>query len=50
MDERELRLLADKLRRNEIKIDDFIRSLKGLPFKDLGEVKLEPKELEERLR
>ncbi|OQB46520.1 MAG: AIR carboxylase [Synergistetes bacterium ADurb.Bin155] len=41
MDERELRLLADKLRRNEIKIDDFIRSLKGLPFKDLGEVKLD---------
>ncbi|HOC82896.1 MAG TPA: nickel pincer cofactor biosynthesis protein LarB [Synergistales bacterium] len=41
MDEREFRLLADKLRRNEIKIDDFIRSLKGLPFKDLGEVKLD---------
>ncbi len=41
MDERELRLLADKLRREEISVDSFVRSLKGLPFRDLGEVKLD---------
>jgi hypothetical protein len=41
MDERELRLLADKLRREEISVDSFVKSLKGLPFRDLGEVKLD---------
>lgn len=41
MDERELRLLADKLKREEISVDAFVRSLKGLPFMDLGEVKLD---------
>jgi NCAIR mutase (PurE)-related protein len=41
MDEREIRLLADKLKREEISLDSFVRSLKGLPFRDLGEVKLD---------
>lgn len=41
MDERELRHLADKLRREEISVDSFVKSLKGLPFRDLGEVKLD---------
>jgi hypothetical protein len=41
MDEREIRLLADKLRNDEISVDTFVRSLKGLPFRDLGEVKLD---------
>jgi len=41
MDERELRLLADRLRSEEISIDTFVKSIKGLPFRDLGEVKLD---------
>ena len=41
MDEREIRLLADKLRNDEISTDTFVKSLKGLPFRDLGEVKLD---------
>ncbi|MCF7935664.1 MAG: nickel pincer cofactor biosynthesis protein LarB [Synergistales bacterium] len=41
MDERELRLLAEKLQSGEITIRSFVDALKGLPFKDLGEVKLD---------
>lgn len=41
MDERELRHLVDKLRREEISEDTFLACLRGLPFRDLGEVKLD---------
>lgn len=41
MDERELRLLVDRLRQEEISVEAFLACLKSLPFRDLGEVKLD---------
>ena len=41
MDERELHLLADRLKRGEITVEAFTDCLRELPFRDLGEVKLD---------
>lgn len=41
MDERELRALAEKLKGNEISVEAFTEQLRQLPFRDLGEVKLD---------
>jgi NCAIR mutase (PurE)-related protein len=41
VDERELRLLVEKLVNREISVERFVDSMKSLPFRDLGEVKFD---------
>ncbi len=41
MDEHELRLLVEKLRSGDITVQGFVDSMKGLPFRDFGEVKFD---------
>jgi hypothetical protein len=41
VDERELRLLVEKLVNREISVESFVDSMKSLPFRDMGEVKFD---------
>ncbi len=41
VDERELRLLVEKLKNGDISVQCFVDSMKGLPFRDLGDVKFD---------